>query len=208
MVEDEVVLHLSASARSCVLLLYHPTSTSTATATATHTQTHTRRHSYILGHTHARAYIHKSYIIHPIEEKYVVFGSIHLRISLLWDMTHGWWTTTLQHTSVTPCAHPMHNKENGMITFCCKSCHVYLQPKYVYLWEDTDHLPKQSPYDFMIDLEDGASPPFGPIYGISDPKLEAFRMYIDENHARGFIWHSKYPGGAPILFVKKKDGSL
>ena len=33
-------------------------------------------------------------------------------------------------------------------------------------------------------------------------------MYIDENLAKGFIRHSKSLAGAPILFVKKKDGSL
>ena len=33
-------------------------------------------------------------------------------------------------------------------------------------------------------------------------------MYIDENLAKNFIHHSKSPARAPILFVKKKDGSL
>jgi hypothetical protein len=32
--------------------------------------------------------------------------------------------------------------------------------------------------------------------------------YIDENLASGFFRHSKSPGGAPIFFMKKKDGSL
>jgi hypothetical protein len=34
------------------------------------------------------------------------------------------------------------------------------------------------------------------------------RDYLTENLAKGFIWHSKSPAGTPILFVKKKDGSL
>ena len=54
----------------------------------------------------------------------------------------------------------------------------------------------------------GPSPPFGPIYGLSEPELEALRGYIDENLARGSIRHSKSPTGAPILFLKKKDGLL
>ena len=33
-------------------------------------------------------------------------------------------------------------------------------------------------------------------------------MYLDENLEKGFIQPSKSPAGAPILFVKKKDGSL
>ena len=34
------------------------------------------------------------------------------------------------------------------------------------------------------------------------------RTYIEENLENGFIRHSKSPAGAPIFFVKKKDGSL
>ncbi len=34
------------------------------------------------------------------------------------------------------------------------------------------------------------------------------RDYLTENLAKGFVQHSKSPAGAPILFVKKKDGSL
>jgi len=38
--------------------------------------------------------------------------------------------------------------------------------------------------------------------------LAEFKEYIEENLAKNFIQHSKSPTGAPILFVKKKDGSL
>jgi len=41
-----------------------------------------------------------------------------------------------------------------------------------------------------------------------EPELQALRDYLTENLAKGFIQHSKSPAGAPILFVKKKDGSL
>lgn len=33
-------------------------------------------------------------------------------------------------------------------------------------------------------------------------------MYIQENLARGFIWCSTFPGGAPVLLNKNKDGTL
>ena len=64
------------------------------------------------------------------------------------------------------------------------------------------------PYDCPIDLQEGSCPPFGPIYGLSEPELEALHVYLDENLTKGFIQPSKSPARAPILFVKKKDGSL
>ena len=69
-------------------------------------------------------------------------------------------------------------------------------------------LPEHRPYDCPIDLQPGKEPPWGPIYNLSPTELEVLREYIDENLAKGFIRHSKSPAGAPIFFVKKKDGSL
>ena len=40
------------------------------------------------------------------------------------------------------------------------------------------------------------------------PELTALKNYIDEMLAKGFIRPSKSPAGAPIFFVKKKDGSF
>jgi hypothetical protein len=62
--------------------------------------------------------------------------------------------------------------------------------------------------DHAIDLKDGESPLFGPIYPLSQTELHALRTYINENQALGRIQPSKSPAGAPILFVPKKDGSL
>ena len=73
---------------------------------------------------------------------------------------------------------------------------------------NADRLPAHRPYDCPIELQAGEHPPFGPIYGLSEPELEALRTYLAENLAKGFIQPSKSPAGAPILFVKKKDGSL
>jgi len=74
--------------------------------------------------------------------------------------------------------------------------------------KNADILPEHRPYDCAIDLQDGAQPPFGPIYNLSQNELVALKEYIEENLAKNFIRHSKSPAGAPILFVKKKDGSL
>jgi hypothetical protein len=73
---------------------------------------------------------------------------------------------------------------------------------------NADQLPAHHPYDNPIDLEQRHSPPFGLIYGLLEPELQALRDYLTENLAKGFVQHSKSLAGAPILFVKKKDGSL
>ena len=43
---------------------------------------------------------------------------------------------------------------------------------------------------------------------MSKKELEELKKNIDENLAKGFIRRSTSPAGAPVLFVKKKDGSL
>jgi hypothetical protein len=39
-------------------------------------------------------------------------------------------------------------------------------------------------------------------------ELEALCKFLDENIATGLLQSSSSPHGAPVLFVKKKDGSL
>lgn len=69
-------------------------------------------------------------------------------------------------------------------------------------------LPPSRPYDHQIHLQPGTTPPYGPVYRLSELELESLREFIDENLAKGFIRPSTSPAGAPILFAKKKDGSL
>ena len=73
---------------------------------------------------------------------------------------------------------------------------------------EADILPKHGPYDHAIELEEGKEPPFGPVYNMSVTELDALREYVDEMLAKGFIRPSKSPAGAPVMFVKKKDGGL
>ena len=72
----------------------------------------------------------------------------------------------------------------------------------------TDVLPPHQQYDHNIMLKEGFTLPFGPIYSLSIPELKALREWLDENLSKGFIRASSSPAGAPILFVKKSDGSL
>ena len=74
--------------------------------------------------------------------------------------------------------------------------------------KNADILSQHRLYDCAIDIKDGTQVLFGPIYNQSQDELATLKEYIDENLAKGFIWHSKSPAGASILFVKKNDGSL
>ena len=69
-------------------------------------------------------------------------------------------------------------------------------------------LPPHRTYDHQIILKEGKSPPFGPIYNLSQTELDELAKYLKENLANGFISRSTSPAAAPILFVKKKSGEL
>ena len=69
-------------------------------------------------------------------------------------------------------------------------------------------LPPKRPVDHAIELEPGKPPPFGPLYKMSFPKLDELKQQIQEFLDQGIIRPSHSPYGAPILFVKKKDGTM
>ena len=48
-------------------------------------------------------------------------------------------------------------------------------------------LPDHRPYDIDIELEEGKTPPFGPIYSLSTEERKALFDYVEENLAKGFI---------------------
>jgi transposase InsO family protein len=74
--------------------------------------------------------------------------------------------------------------------------------------KEADVLPEHRKYDISIDLQEGSTPPFGPIYNLTQTEMAALKDYLEDSIAKGFIVPSKSSCGAPILFVKKKDGSL
>jgi hypothetical protein len=63
-------------------------------------------------------------------------------------------------------------------------------------------------YDLKINLLDGEEPPQPPIYPLLKSELETLHGFLEEHLKIGFIRPSWSAHGAPILFVKKKDGSL
>jgi hypothetical protein len=69
-------------------------------------------------------------------------------------------------------------------------------------------LAEHSSNDLAIQITPEGVPPHQPLYNLSATELEVLRKYLQEYMARGWIRRSKSSAGAPILFVKKKDGSL
>ena len=78
----------------------------------------------------------------------------------------------------------------------------------VFSGKNADKLPVHRPYDHAIELDPGTIPPYGPIYKQSESKLRVVKDFIDEYLAKGFIRPSQSPAGSPIVFARKKDGSL
>ncbi|SOV05179.1 uncharacterized protein UDID_17861 [Ustilago sp. UG-2017a] len=93
----------------------------------------------------------------------------------------------------------------GLPNIIPQEYHQYLD---VFSRVKADKLPPHRTYDHQIPLEEGKSPPFRPIYSLSEHELKTLREYLEENLAKGFISLSDSPAASPILFVKKKDGSL
>jgi hypothetical protein len=70
--------------------------------------------------------------------------------------------------------------------------------------KNVNTLPEHRPYDCTIDLEEGAQPPFNPIYNLSQDEHATLHEYINENFEKRFIRHSKFPIGALILLSKRR----
>jgi len=84
----------------------------------------------------------------------------------------------------------------------------YWQYKELFENEKAEMLAPRRTFDHAIDLKDGATPPWGPIYPMSAYQLEELNKYLHKMLAEGKIVDSKSPAGAPILFVSKPDGRL
>ena len=69
-------------------------------------------------------------------------------------------------------------------------------------------LPPNREVEFSIDLLPGTGPISIAPYRMAPPELEELKKQLEELLAKKLIRPSVSPWGAPILFVKKKDGSL
>ena len=69
-------------------------------------------------------------------------------------------------------------------------------------------LPPSREVDHRIELTPGASPPSRPTFRLNQKELGELKTQLEGLMKSGFIQPSKSPFGAPILFVKKKDGTM
>ena len=75
--------------------------------------------------------------------------------------------------------------------------------------EDITDLPPEREVDHVIPLLDpAATPPFRALYRLSPAEHAEVQKQVTDLLAKGYIEPSSSPYGAPILFVRKKDGTL
>jgi hypothetical protein len=73
--------------------------------------------------------------------------------------------------------------------------------------KEPNGLPPTRECDFEINLECD-EPPKEQTYGMSPAELREVQVHLQDLLAKGWIRLSKFSYGAPILFVRKKDGTM
>jgi hypothetical protein len=71
-----------------------------------------------------------------------------------------------------------------------------------------DSLPERCKWDHAIELEHEPSPGFCKVYPMTLTEQTEMDAVLEEALATGHIRQSKSPLGAPVFFIKKKDGKL
>ena len=74
--------------------------------------------------------------------------------------------------------------------------------------QELPRLPPSREVDFTIELTPGAAPISLSPYRMAPAELSELKVQLQELLDKGFIRASVSPWGAPVLFVKKKDGTL
>ena len=72
--------------------------------------------------------------------------------------------------------------------------------------ENAAVLPEHSVYDHAIDLKEGQTPPWGPIYPLNETELEELRKWLKKMTDMGAVRESKSSCSSPMLFVPKGHG--
>jgi len=74
--------------------------------------------------------------------------------------------------------------------------------------DEVPRLPPKRDFDFTIDLVLGATLVSKTPYRMSAPKLLEMKLQLQELLEKKYTMPSVSPWGAPVLFVKNKDGNL
>ncbi|GJY91106.1 putative reverse transcriptase domain-containing protein [Tanacetum coccineum] len=74
--------------------------------------------------------------------------------------------------------------------------------------EELPGLPPPRQVEFRIDLVPGAAPVARAPYRLAPSEMKELSVQLQELLEKGYICPSSSPWGAPMLFVKKKDGSF
>ena len=77
-----------------------------------------------------------------------------------------------------------------------------------FLRTDLPGVPPDRDIDFSIDLEPGTKPISIPPYRMAPPELKELKDLLHDLLSKGFIHPSVALWGAPVLFVRKKNGSM
>ena len=74
--------------------------------------------------------------------------------------------------------------------------------------EELPDIPLEREVDLSIEIIPGTTPMSRAPYRMAPKELKELKSQLQELMEKGFIQPSVFPWSAPILFVKKKDGTL
>ncbi|KAM6576973.1 hypothetical protein CsatB_028810 [Cannabis sativa] len=101
------------------------------------------------------------------------------------------------------------NCRKKLVVFETKAGSVNFQRSFQKIFpEDLPGLPPDREVEFIIELARGTNPISKAPYRMAPNELKKLKIQLQELLDKGFIRPSNSPWGAPVLFVKKKDGSM
>ena len=74
--------------------------------------------------------------------------------------------------------------------------------------EELPGIPLEREVDLSIEIVPGTAPVSRAPYRMAPAELKELKVQLQELLDKGFVRPSVSPWGAPVLFVKKKDGTL
>jgi hypothetical protein len=97
------------------------------------------------------------------------------------------------------------SKPKGFVDIVQTSLNTYAD---VFSETAFNSLPERRKWDHAIELEHEPSPGFCTVYPMTLTEQTEMDAFLEEALATGRIRQSKSPLGAPVFFIKRKDGKL